>query len=161
MKITKLFGLLAATISLGLASCNTPTPAPQPSYTAAVVAEDFNANVTDAGLGEYIDPAALDDHNEYSTFAVIDQSDDESEASLQRAAAILASFLPEYMTAGESVYGDPTAENYFDIFGDQSYYYYMDFASPDDLSYAVILSYVYSGYLCAQISIADAANLSE
>ena len=156
--------LFAPFMLLGLlfTSCGktTPTPEPEPpvvTYTAESVASDFNKNIVDAGLGEYIDPAALDQYGEYSTFAVIDESTDESEASLGQAAAILASFLPEYMEASEAVYGDPTAEGYIDLFGDGSYYYYLETVTPDESVYAAVVSYVYSSYLVAQIAIGDIA----
>jgi hypothetical protein len=55
------------------------------------------------------------------------------------------------------VYGDPASEDYYDLFGDGSIYCYAEFTSPDEVSYAAIVSYIYSGYLCAQVSIADIA----
>ena len=56
------------------------------------------------------------------------------------------------------VYGDPTAEDYYDLFQDGSIYYYMSFSSSDELSEAAVISYIYNGLLVAQISIADVAK---
>lgn len=59
------------------------------------------------------------------------------------------------MVQGVEVYGDPTAEDYYDLFGDGSIYFYLEFDSPDELSYASVISYIYNAKLIAQISIAD------
>jgi len=157
MKKSSLLVALSLMFCLTLSSCtNQPAPVePEVVYNAEKVATDFNAIVVEEGYGEYISPATFDEYDEYSTFAIIDESEDESEESLGTAAATLASFLPEYMELSESVYGDPADSEYIDIFKDGSYYYYMEFLSPKEVAYAVVISYVYSGYLVAQIGIGD------
>ena len=177
----KLFLLLPLAFSMSLAGCkeskkssetSEPTSSevvpsssegestseePVVEYTAAKVCEDFNANLTAAGYGSLA--AEWDEtYEEYSTGASFGASEDESEENLSDAAGTLASFLPEYMSLGFAVYGDPTSEDYYDLFEDGSIYFYASFVSPDESVEAAVISYVYSGYLCAQIGIYDVAK---
>lgn len=126
---------------------------PEISYDAAKVTEDFNANLAEASI-----PFAAEwneDYQEYGLAVNFGESTDESEKNLGSAALTLASFLPEYMVNDFAVYGDPNAEDYYDLFGDKSYYYYVSFVSPDGLSTVAVISYIYNGLLVAQISIAN------
>lgn len=130
---------------------------PEVSYTAEQVAADMNANLEAAGYGTL----ALEfdeEHNEWGTGANAGASTDESEANLKGGADILASYLPEYMGEPLEWYGDPTAEGYINVFGDNSIYYAEVFMSPDEAVEADVFSYIYSGKLCFQISIYDAAE---
>lgn len=133
-------------------STSSSEPEEQVEYTAEKVCEDFNANLAAYGLAA----SWNEQYQEYGLAVNFGESDDESESNLGTGAHTLASFLPEYMIEEFEVYGDPTSEDYYDLFGDQSYYFYMSFVSPDELCESVVISYVYSGLLIAQISIADA-----
>ncbi len=121
-------------------------------YNAAKVSADINSNLSAQGVSLTWD----DENQEYGLAVGLGSSTDESESNLSAACNTLASFLPDYLVAGSSFYGDPTAADYEDIFGDGSIYYYMDFDSPDQKSYVTIVSYVYNGTLAAQMSVADA-----
>ena len=125
---------------------------PEIEYTAEKICEDFNANLASAGYGS-IQATWDDTYQEFSTAVNFGASSDESENNLGSGCYTLASFLPEYMALSFEVYGDPTSEDYYDLFGDASYYYYMGFDSPDGLSSVVVISYIYSDLLIAQISI--------
>ena len=80
-------------------------------YNAAKVSADINANLSAQGVALTWD----DENQEYGLAVGLGSSTDESEANLLSACNTLASFLPDYLVAGSSFYGDPTAADYEDI----------------------------------------------
>ncbi len=123
------------------------------SYSAESVAADMNGILEAAG---YSFKVTYDEtYKEWGLAVNTGSSTDESQESLSQGASILASFLPDYATLVTSVYGDPTAEGYVDIFGDGSIYFRAIFATPDYAVKMDIIAYVYNGLRIAQLSIAD------
>ena len=161
MKLSKILTALA--FVFGLAGCKSspkePTPEPEPEvvYTAESVAEEYNANLVEAGYS-FLQVEWDEDYEEYGLAVSFGESSDESEENLGSAAYTLAMFLPEYMSEGLSIYGNPESEGYYDLFGDGSCYYYAGFATEDESVEAVVISYIYSSLLIAQISIYDVAE---
>ncbi len=123
-------------------------------YTAASVAADINANFASAGVSDF-----LKYNSQYGIWnggSRMAESTDESETALGGAADILASYLPEYLVVGNGIYGDPTDPSYYDLFQDESYYYYIGFSTDDEAVVGYITSYVYNGYLIGEMSVYDA-----
>ena len=126
------------------------------SYSAEKVAADMNATFEGAG---YSFKLTYDEtYKEYGLAVNTGATTDESQESLSQGASILASFLPSYAVSVASVYGDPTAEGYVDIFGDGSIYFRAIFATPDYSVKMDIVAYVYNSARIAQISIVDMAE---
>lgn len=83
---------------------------------------------------------------------------DETEETLSSGAEFLAeAAIPDGFTLAFSVYGDPTSEGYYDLFGDESYYYYMLFSDASGDVNITIISYVDSQTLVASITIGSAS----
>ena len=80
----------------------------------------------------------------------------ETEANLGGAAQTLASFLPDYLNLDVAVYGDPTDPDYYDLFEDGSYYYYIGCSTPDEGVEVAVISYVDNGELGAQMEVYEA-----
>lgn len=123
------------------------------SYSAEKVAADINATLESAGYSFRV--TWDEQYQEYGLGVNTGSSTDESQESLSQGASILASFLPEYATLVTSVYGDPTAEGYVDIFGDGSIYFRAIFATPDYAVKMDIVAYIYNGLRIAQLSVVD------
>lgn len=135
MKLTRFIPVLAATMLLG--SCGGKT-----LKTAEKVAGDISANITEAAGQEL----ALEYDEEQDAWGIalnVGTATDETEATLKPAVLFLEEFLPDYVEIKEEVYGDPTAEGYVDIFGDQSYYFYAGGETKDGAVQVEIVSYAY------------------
>ena len=124
--------------------------------TAASVTADFNKNLSDASAG--VSAEWDSEYQDYELFVDIEESTDTGEDNLADGAYTLAYYLPDYMGLLTEFYGDPTASDFDDIFEDGEPYYCMVFATEEYEVYAEIYSYVYDGYLCAQICIYDNAD---
>lgn len=122
-------------------------------YTAEEVADYINDGLAEAGVSLEV---VYDDQRAAWTLAAgVGSASDETEETLWSAVEIIASYFPDYLlfVEEESVYGDPTAEGYYDLFGDQSYYYFAYFSTEDNSVTATVISYVINGTLAFQLSI--------
>ena len=94
-----------------------------------------------------------DSQGTWALHVTLGESTDESEANLKEGCETIASFLPDYMELGVSMYEDPTKPNYVDLFGDQSIFYVMIYSTPDEAIDAQIISYIYNGKLHVEIAL--------
>ena len=146
-------GIISATLAEGGISFVVSTRVTV--FDADHVARDFNATLAKAGISLSATWDAT--YEEYSLGVSFGASTDESSSNLGSGALTLGSYLGSYMEKKSQVYGDPTAQGYYDMFGDQSYYFYVLYVSKDGSSKASVVSYIYGGELVAQISIWDVA----
>ena len=119
-------------------------------YTAEQVANDFNKNLQAAAPSLAM---TQDSQGTWALHVTLGESTDESEANLKEGCETIASFLPDYMELGVSMYEDPTKPNYVDLFGDQSIFYVMIYSTPDEAIDAQIISYIYNGKLHVEIAL--------
>ena len=122
-------------------------------YTAEKVAADMNANFAAAGYS--LELEYDEDHEEWGIAIKTGTGEEADEATLKNSADILASYLPSYMVAGETLYDDPASEDFIDIFGIGIATFNELFDSPDEAVAAQVIGYSYNGNELAQISIWD------
>lgn len=152
MKLTRFIPVLAAAMLLG--SCGGSNV-----KTAKKVAGDISAKLTEtAGKEMALEYDA--DQDAWGIALNLGTATDETEATLKPVVLFLENFLPEYVEIKEEVYGDPTAEGYYDLFGDQSYYYFAGGETKDGAVQVELVSYAYpvsetSNALVGQIMVYD------
>ena len=123
------------------------------TYSLTKVVNDINTNFTNAGYGD-IQLGWNSTYQEYVVYVTVSTTElDETSANLGGAAYLLADYLPSYLNQNYDVYGDPTDPDYYDLFDDNSYYYYLGYSTPDESVDVAVTSYVYEGELGAQIEV--------
>ena len=134
MKLTRFIPVLAATMLLG--SCGGKT-----LKTAEKVAADISANLTKAA-GKETNLTYDEEYDEWGIALGLATAEDETEATLKSGVTFLENFLPDYVEVKNEWYGDPTAEGYVDMFGDQSYYYFAGGETKDGAVQVRLFSWV-------------------
>ena len=134
MKLTRFIPVLAATMLL--ASCGGKT-----LKTAEKVAAEISANLT-AAAGKEMALEYDETRDEWGIALGLANAQDETEATLKSGVTFLEGFLPDYVEVQDEWYGDPTAEDYLDMFGDQSYYYFAGGETKDGAVQVEIFSWV-------------------
>ena len=125
----------------------------QSGYSVETVASDVNALFVASGYSD-IQLSWDSTYQEYVVYVTVSDSElDETEENLGSAANLLVPFVPTYMELQYDVYGDPTSADYYDMFDDNSYYYYLGYETPDGEVAVAITSYVYEGELGAQLEV--------
>ena len=125
----------------------------QSGYSVETVASDINALFVAGGYSD-IQLSWNSTYQEYVVYVTVSTTElDETSANLGGAAYLLADFLPSYLNQNYDVYGDPTDPEYYDLFDDNSYYYYLGYSTPDESVDVAVTSYVYEGELGAQIEV--------
>ena len=123
----------------------------QSGYSVETVASDINALFVAGGYSD-IQLSWNSTYQEYVVYVTVSTTElDETSANLGGAAYLLADYLPSYLNQNYDVYGDPTDPDYYDLFDDNSYYYYLGYSTPDESVDVAVTSYVYEGELGAQI----------
>ena len=122
-------------------------------YSVDEVVEEINENLSATGLAFAYDEAS----QSWKIAAAVGNSTDESEENLLSAITLLASYFPTYLELvndpNYTWYGDPDADDYYDLFGDQSVYYFATYKTSDNSVTATLVSYVYNGRLVVQATI--------
>ena len=125
----------------------------QSGYSVETVASDINALFVAGGYSD-IQLSWNSTYQEYVVYVTVSTTElDETSANLGGAAYLLADYLPSYLNQNYDVYGDPTDPDYYDLFDDNSYYYYLGYSTPDESVDVAVTSYVYEGELGAQIEV--------
>ena len=137
-------------------SSTMPSSTPNEFATMEDIANDINAAFQEDGYDLALE--WLNDYDEYYLEVSFGSSTDESQANLKSATDILEGYLPAYLSEEIRVYGDPTDPEYYDLFEDNSIYYYVGFMTASKQVEVAVCSYIYDSELIGQIEIYEAED---